>query len=38
MSLSKEHVDQIIKYLNIATDGTVSSLAMMGNYEVYYRR
>lgn len=37
MASSKEHVDYVIEQLNIATDGNVSSRAMMGEYVVYYR-
>lgn len=34
---SKERVAYVIERLNIATDGNVSSRAMMGEYVVYYR-
>ena len=37
MASSKEHVNYIIEQLNIATDGNVSSRAMMGEYVVYFR-
>lgn len=37
MASSKEHVEQVIEQLNIATGGNVSSRAMMGEYVVYYR-
>ena len=37
MASSKERVAYVIERLNIATDGNVSSRAMMGEYVVYYR-
>ena len=37
MASSKERVAYVIDQLNIATDGKVSSRAMMGEYVVYYR-
>ena len=37
MASSKEHVNYVIEQLNIATDGNVSSRAMMGEYVVYFR-
>lgn len=37
MASSKERVAYVIDQLNIATDGSVSSRAMMGEYVVYYR-
>lgn len=37
MASSKEHVNYVIEQLNIATNGNVSSRAMIGEYVIYYR-